>query len=149
MGKVLILDFDGVLNNEPFLRHQKNHPSEARFFDPKNIDSLNTLVEAIKFDQIVVSSSWKKNRTIEDLRRLLSSEEFAFASLVSDVTPDCDSREDEIAKWIEAADIEEYLVLDDMRLQGFQHHFYRTDPQKGLSQDDVSQIVASNNKQSC
>jgi hypothetical protein len=143
MGKVLILDFDGVLNNEPFLRHQKNHPSGDKVFDPKNIASLNSLVETIKFDQIVVSSSWKKNRTVEDLRRLLSTEEFAFASLVSDVTPDCDCREEEITKWLEAADIEDYLVLDDMRLQGFEHHFYWTDPQKGLSQDDVSQIVGS------
>ncbi|MCX6117362.1 MAG: HAD domain-containing protein, partial [Proteobacteria bacterium] len=60
MGKVLILDFDGVLNNEPYLRRQKNHPSGYRVFDPKNIASLNSLVETIKFDQIVVSSSWKK-----------------------------------------------------------------------------------------
>ena len=141
MGKVLILDFDGVLNNEPYLRHQKNHPDRDKFFDPKNIASLNSLVETIKFDQIVVSSSWKKNRTVEDLRLLLNSEEFAFASLVSDVTPNCESREEEIAKWLETSEIVDYLILDDMRLQGFEHHFYRTDPQKGLVQDDVSQIV--------
>ena len=44
----MFLDFDGVLNNEPFLRHQRNHPRPEGqlLFDPENISDAARNLEA-------------------------------------------------------------------------------------------------------
>ncbi len=58
----LFLDFDGVLNNDNFLRHQKNHvrPEAHKLFDPANIASLNKLCCELQIAKIVISSTWRK-----------------------------------------------------------------------------------------
>lgn len=81
----LMLDFDGVLNNEVFLRQQRNRGG-SRLFDPDNIANLDQLCALLPVEKIVVSSSWREGRTIEQLRGLLREEGFRRTDLLRDTT---------------------------------------------------------------
>ncbi|MDC7248564.1 MAG: HAD domain-containing protein [Sphaerochaetaceae bacterium] len=82
--KLIFLDIDGVLNHELWarerlLRHQGEAESDyeyyRNFFDPNAIDLLNTIVEKTGA-KVVVSSSWRTGRTVEQLRELLGVMDF-------------------------------------------------------------------------
>ena len=83
----MFLDFDGVLNNEPFLRHQRNHPPPdgPRLFAHKNMQALNKLCNELPVSSIVVSSSWRTNRDLDELRLLLAREGFSAPGLLDGV----------------------------------------------------------------
>jgi hypothetical protein len=145
----LFLDFDGVLNNDNFLRHQKNHvrPAEHKLFDPANIDALNKLCGALKIEKIVISSTWKKDRTLSDIQNLLSSEGFMFVDRVRDVTPilgvQYEARADEIKEWISANKPQGVLVLDDFDLTtSIGERFFRVNSAEGLTDKLVAAIIS-------
>jgi HAD domain in Swiss Army Knife RNA repair proteins len=145
----LFLDFDGVLNNDNFLRHQKNHvqASEHRLFDPLNIEALNHLCRELPIEKIVISSTWKNNRTINDIRNLLSSEGFVFSGRVHDVTPvlgnQYEERGEEIKEWIAKNNAVSFIVLDDFDLAtSFKKGFYRVNPSDGLTRLFVANIIS-------
>lgn len=144
----LFLDFDGVLNNENFLRHQKNHvkPAEHKLFDPANIASLNRLCAELQIEKIVISSTWKKDRTLNEIQSLLSSEGFMFADKVRDVTPvlgvQYEARADEIKQWISANKPRAVLVLDDFDLAAsIVEGFFRVNSAEGLTDKLVDFII--------
>lgn len=154
MGKVdsqrgwrLYLDFDGVLNNDAFLRHQRNHlaPGEWRLFDPANVAALDLLCARLPVVEIVVSSSWKVGREVEELVGLLAREGARCAGLVRDVTS-CrgsspEHRAREITDHAASCPIS-YLALDDMDLSGWlaDGRFYRVSGAVGLTSRDVVAI---------
>lgn len=75
--KFLFLDFDGVLNSEKFFVARIDKPknkeeSNITNFDPKAIALLNHIIENTGA-LIVVSSTWRKSRTIEELQQLLGN----------------------------------------------------------------------------
>lgn len=65
--KILFLDIDGVLNSQG--RVLSDQHQDMRDFDPVAIDLLNGIVVATGCE-IVISSSWRKNRTIEKLQEI-------------------------------------------------------------------------------
>ncbi len=145
----LFLDFDGVLNNDNFLRHQKNHvpASEHKLFDPTNIASLNALCAKLPIGQIVISSTWKKNRTLNEIRKLLSREGFLFAERIISVTPELgiqyEARADEIKEWISNNGPTAILVLDDFDLtSSLSEGFFKVNSADGLTADLVASIVS-------
>lgn len=77
--KIIFLDIDGVLNHELWAteRMYRNRVEDdsdyeyyRNFFDPKSIAFLNLITEKTGA-KIVVSSSWRRSRTVEELRELL------------------------------------------------------------------------------
>lgn len=145
---VLFLDFDGVLNGDAFLRHQRNHPSREgpRFFDPDNLDALDRLCEQLAIEHIVVTSTWRIGRSLAELRRMLADEGFARAHRVVDVTPDFGgglrARPAEITAWAVQHRPLRMLVLDDAPL-ALRQGFVRIDPNTGLTRVLVDAIVAT------
>ena len=89
MKKIIFLDIDGVLNYELFYK-KEDGPHETRFdYDLANICGdkiklLNTLIEETGAD-VVISSSWRKNKTLEELRTLFQHK--GFKGNIIDKTP--------------------------------------------------------------
>jgi len=75
---IVFLDIDGVMNTG-----FKPGPGFAWVLD-EAVDNLNFLVSQLKA-RIVVSSSWRHNATLEELRGILGS--FGVEGDIIDVTP--------------------------------------------------------------
>jgi hypothetical protein len=145
----MFLDFDGVLNNEPFLRHQRNHPLSTgqKLFDPENIGSLNRLCEELPVSSIVVSSSWRTNRDLHELRLLLSKEGFEAPGLLDAVTghtaDDVEGRAAEIAAHVKEMDLQDWFALDDFDLKPYlDARVPRVVGTTGLTSKLVAEILA-------
>lgn len=76
--KVIFLDIDGVLNNQIWLSGWKDYleltkgnidHEQRRWFDHRCVNLLNELTEETEA-KIVVSSSWRNGRSLEDLQKL-------------------------------------------------------------------------------
>lgn len=146
---VLFLDFDGVLNGELFLRHQRNHlppGATARLFDPDNLAALDHLCVRLDIADIVVTSTWRLGRSREQLRAMLASEGFPRAERIIDATPDfgggLHARPAEIASWVALHQPLRALVLDDAPL-ALRRDFVRVDARTGLTLALVESIVAA------
>ena len=127
--KVVFLDFDGVLNDGPFLRGIKSH-GESRvhnakegwdwiaMVDPEKVERLNQIID--KTDcKFVVSSSWRIANTVEELQGYL--DHHGFKGELIGYTPaklTNHLRGNEINWWLSGAkgkghDVEAFVILDD------------------------------------
>lgn len=90
--KVIFLDFDGVLNSENWYRRRfKEIDTEDILgkypfyeFDPLSIVELNRIIEQTEA-KVVVSSSWRIGKSVEDLQKMLDV--VGFIGKVIDTTP--------------------------------------------------------------
>jgi len=90
--KVIFLDIDGVLNSNDWYVYRKNLMIEGKIvkeyplheFDPKAVTRLNRII-AETGAKIIVSSTWRIGRRVEDLQELLNS--VGVIGEVIDVTP--------------------------------------------------------------
>jgi len=90
--KIIFLDIDGVLNSEMWYRSRfeqldreeetGNYPYYE--FDPILIDRLNRIIEETDA-KVVVSSTWRIGRSVEDLQNLLNK--VGFKGEIIDTTP--------------------------------------------------------------
>jgi hypothetical protein len=144
----LFLDFDGVLNNERFLRHQRNHvaTSEHRLFDPANLEALKRLCTDLPVETIVATSSWRLGRSITELRSMLAREGFAMSGLLKSVTInggfDVSGRAQEILEYVAKREGLRWLAIDDLDLRfGLESGFFRTAASRGLTLELVGEII--------
>ena len=159
MIKVIFLDIDGVLNPKWW---ERKKPAD-RFgcaFAPKTISCLAKIVKETKAE-IVISSSWKLMglQTLQDMWK-----ERKLPGNIIDITPNCmsdelllnagmsdsdidglDIRGIEIKGWLvlHGDDVSNYVIIDDMDdiLSEQQTHFVQTDPEFGITNDDVKRVV--------
>ncbi|MES2155389.1 MAG: HAD domain-containing protein [bacterium] len=158
MIRILFLDFDGVLNNTAWFEarhaewvHDGKLPkldtpyNERDDLDPENLASLKDLLERVPGLQVVVSSSWRKGRSVPQLRELLSKS--VWTSRVIGVTPSLESRLrfEEIRAWIENAPfkVNRFLALDDDTHDMHQlgDDFLHVDRRRGLTSAHVEKAV--------
>lgn len=143
-GIRLYLDFDGVLNNSTFLRHQRNTQPKRqhRLFDEKNLSALDLLCVELPVSSIIVTSTWREGRSIEELRALLAGEGFGHAGLVVGVTDSADCRVEEILEHARLAGSGRYLVLDDMNLAPLTKPvFFQVSAAVGLNPELVAAVL--------
>ena len=109
--KIIFLDIDGVLNSEKWYieRFDKNlYPNLENHhlceFDPLTIEQLNLLTDKTNA-KIVISSTWRMGRTIDELKKLF--EEVGIKGEIIGVTPHLTfndgygvERGNEIKRWI-------------------------------------------------
>ncbi len=120
--KIIFLDIDGVMNNVPFYKANKNVCGDNEI-DPQAILWLNDLIKETDA-KVVVSSTWRLNRTVEELQKIL--EDRGFVGEVIGKTPnlhnDYTLRGNEILKWMKDnekligcyyAYYETYVIFDD------------------------------------
>lgn len=159
MTKVIFLDIDGVLNSNFWNDTHQREISDGTLIDSEKIKLLGELVKRIGAG-IVLHSGWKywfdsnlKPLRVESmhLKTLLLQEGLAIDS----VTPDHATEEikrnkkfslikaEEILAWLDGhKEIEQWVVIDDLDLHNaeVEKHQLKTDPQTGLTIDDVHEI---------
>lgn len=141
----LYLDFDGVLNGDTFLRRQRNTlpRAERKLFDERNTAALDLLCQSLPVESIIVTSTWREGRSIQQLRKLLSGGGLVHSGLVVDATGVGKTRVAEILAHVETNHISKYLVLDDMNLHPLvQPVFFRTPAAIGLTEGLVKEILS-------
>ncbi len=117
--KIIFLDIDGVLNTaENFV--EGNLPSNPTMeeinlsmLDERLIKNLNTIIEETGA-KVVVSSTWRMGRSIEELKCLLDKK--GFVGEIIGKTPILnDDRGIEIQKFIDESsfNIDSFTILDD------------------------------------
>lgn len=161
--RVLLLDFDGVLNTDRYQAdlHSQGLPTSDEFgavFDPAAVASLRAIADAVPDLIIVIESSWKAFG-LNAMRRMWKAR--GLPGKVYDITPHIDNDElllsvnlddpeafskleglgkgGEIKAWLDAhgEEVEEYVILDDVdEFRGdLKEHLIITDPREGLTQD--------------
>lgn len=123
--KLIFLDFDGVLNDHAFLTQRRNHPAEGVVFpelagelDPVRISLINLLIEETGAN-IVISSSWRTNHSLEEMNSAFEMLGGTFKAI--GVTPripgnqNRDERGNEIHTFIDTMKVkpESFIILDD------------------------------------
>ncbi len=121
MSKIIFLDFDGVLNSQ--LWYVRTKGSRGRDdLDPQAIEFLNNLIEKTGAE-VVVTSTWRLNRTAEELQDILNRN--GFKGTVIDKTESFGRpclRGNEIHQWMldnvqkigcYYSDYKQYVIIDD------------------------------------
>ena len=123
MNKLIFLDIDGVLNHQSMTRDQWRVDNGDGYLTdglcPRSVSNLNELTDNTNAD-IVISSTWRVGRTVDELRDVLG-----FAGVtgnIIDKTPEFNQRSvfrgNEIYDWMkenieESHNFQEYVILDD------------------------------------
>lgn len=130
MNKIIFLDFDGVIT----------HPKSKWKIDPEKLDLIVKIIQATSA-KIVVSSSWKRNKTLEELKyKYLRGFNPLFVDSIIGVTPDLSPyRGEEIQYYINAHKVNSYVILDDDSdmLESQLLNFVQTDTYFGISEREV------------
>ena len=157
MRKVIFLDIDGVLSPR-WWDSDKQSDNYGRLFDAKAVANLAKIVEETEAE-IVISSSWK-NVGLVELQNMWRDRDLP--GKIVDITPDYMSDElllkedssnmdylyergSEIQGWLllHGDDVGRYVIIDDMDdiLPEQLSHFVQTDPEVGITNDDVKKVV--------
>lgn len=148
--KIVFLDFDGVLNSEAFFRSNRNQ--YTRDLDRDAVARLTRIVTE-SGAKVVVSSTWRIDTSINELRAIL--ERHGFSGEVLDVTPtsvhdagdhvsSSSERWRQIDTWLvaHAGEWSSYIILDDLTDMG--PHAGRhvvTSLEAGLHDDHVAHAL--------
>ena len=134
--RVIFLDIDGVLAP---IRHWDRYGD----LDPACIRVLNEIVAHARAD-IVVSSTWRYGRSVDELQALLAAQ--GFTGRVIDTTPigvPGAARGDEIAAWLAAHVVDGYVIIDDhLDMGALRSHLVLTNPARGLQPADAPSAIA-------
>lgn len=157
--KLLFLDIDGVLNSQVFYeqRHEQIKAGKAERdypldeFCPKAIELINRICRETGA-KVVVSSTWRHGRTVEQLQTLFNSVGATFE--VVGKTPDlCRQTEnglwlsavrgDEIKKYTDESNCKSFVILDDDgdMLDCQRENFIQTSWLDGLTEKHAAQAV--------
>lgn len=156
MSRIIFLDIDGVLNTNFWNDSHQREISDGALVDVEKVKLLSMLVKRTKA-KIILHSGWKYwfdqdfkplCPEAENLMMLLKKEEL----LIGDITPDHSTEEirtnkkfslvkaSEILAWLaEHGNVDNWIVIDDLDLhsKAIEMHQVKTDPNTGLTLDDV------------
>lgn len=126
----LFLDFDGVLHSFESYYTKKN------LFNKKYL--LEDIMKAMPNVKIVVSSSWAKRYTLNELK--LHFDESIRDNIVGSIKKQSDNRHDDVLEYINTRGIqaEPWVALDDMAVYDKSDPIVRTDWRVGLTPEVCS-----------
>lgn len=153
MKKVIFLDFDGVLNSHEFMARVPQRGICG--LDPLAVQRLNVLIRSTQA-KVVVSSTWRLNRTREALQRIL--DQVGFQGSVLGMTPESiripesslyqgQRRGFEIQWWLDNADrfgvnVGSYVIIDDdSDMVHLLPRLVKTQFEIGLTEANVEQAI--------
>jgi hypothetical protein len=161
MRKIIFLDIDGVLNTERWHCQTASNELQDEYgykFDPVAVNNLSKIIEETGAD-IVISSSWKF-MGLSKMRKMWKDRKLP--GKIIDITPNYMSDElllndesgstdylyikgVEVKGWLalHGDDVSRYVIIDDIDdfLPEQQFHFVQTDPEVGITNDDVKKVV--------
>ncbi len=132
---LLFLDIDGVLTSD-------KTPANNRLlypFSPACVKNLNAILQKHKL-KIILTSSWRTVFDVEKQNRIFK--ENGVIQMPYGQTPDLgyNNRAKEIKAYLKNRNTENFVILDDMEIEGFNAHFVRTNPSTGLTEDDLKKV---------
>ena len=137
LRRVIFLDIDGVL--APIRAWDRYGDVE-----PACVSVLNEIVALAEAD-VVVSSTWRHGRTVDELQEIL--EAAGFTGRVVDKTPVIAKgadRGEEIAAWLTEHPVPGYVIIDDHVDMGpLRAHLVLTHPGHGLRPADAPRAIAT------
>lgn len=139
MFKFIFLDIDGVLNSSRSCYALRS----SKVLDPIAIHLLNELVDISKAD-IIISSTWRLGRTIDDLQLILSEQGFKFKEKIKGKTPHVgDFRGNEIDLFLRDYRYEDfkYVILDDDRDFRKDQNLVKINSKVGLTHYDINRAL--------
>lgn len=119
---IIFLDIDGVLNSSRVYASGFTRPydwdgcylhKEAAKFDPIAVGLINQLAK--KADaKIVISSAWRQDHSVVDLRALLTIGRLAVERIIDKtIHMHGDQRGLEVKEWLDRHDVDKYVIFDD------------------------------------
>lgn len=142
MNKVIVfLDFDGVLNS---INTILNSDCEKQIpFDEESIKSLKKIIEAYPEVRFVISSSWRKVYSLEQIKEQMKQQGIE-PSLILGVTSPNLSKDKSIEEWILNKRPNRFIILDDDVLFDLGHKFFsnqvKTNGFRGLTNQEIKEI---------
>lgn len=155
MTNIIFLDIDGVLNTRKHLQRQKQETGYMSSLDWSPIACRHVTLLCQQYDaRIVVSSTWRYNHNLEELRQFFADNDID-PGLVSGTTPaligerelGSYQRGEEIARWLEDHDCGTFVIIDDMPESQFleeqQPHLVVVKQDKGFAEKQAAVRAAA------
>jgi len=134
--KLLFLDIDGVMNSNSLKLKstEKIYP-----FSEECVIALNEVLKLHKV-KIILTSSWRNVFDAEKQGQIFK--ENGVNQIPKGQTKDLgfENRSMEIQEYLKNKEVESFVILDDMLIEGFDKRFVRVNPKIGLSQNHI-QII--------
>jgi hypothetical protein len=145
--KIIMLDFDGVLNSEKFVLDNKDLFINQAFSMQQNLDKeavarLNKIIE-LTGAKVVVSSTWRILNSIEKLQKILDNHGFTGEIIGKTGRAANGLRGNEIAAWLnENGPVEAFVIIDDdSDMVHLMHKLVQTNWKLGLQDEHVVKCV--------
>lgn len=147
--KLIFLDIDGVLNSRQSSAYYSRLPEELEneyTLCPIAISNLRHILEKHPDCHLVISSTWRKSRSLKTLKEIFDYYEISKEKVISK-TPILDTlRGVEIHKWLQESKIKptHFVILDDdkdMDRYLDTIHFIHVDNRIGFSWKEVDKIL--------
>lgn len=144
----IFLDVDGVLNCQRFCESEA-FQNATNYFERKicqqRIELVSSLCRSIEAG-VVVSSSWRKGRSIAELQAIFDSRGASF-TVIGKTASLTSGRGEEINHWLKLylhPSFNRYVIIDDDGdiLHCQLPHFFQTNDYDGLTQEICDQIKA-------
>jgi hypothetical protein len=146
--KVIFLDFDGVLNSEASFRYEARQKKQniQNTLSPVACSNLQYILEQDADVKLVISSTWRKLHTMQELQNILGRYGVNGAKVIGK-TPITLSgnRAQEINMWLEEnMNLTMGVILDDdsdvLGVTDKRCHIFQTTPEDGLLLKQAKQI---------
>lgn len=133
--KLLFLDIDGVLTSDETISRKEF----LYTFSASCVWALNRILRDNKV-KIILTSSWRTVFDAEKQNQILR--ENGIIQLPGGQTNDFgyENRSLEIQDYLSKRKVENYVILDDMKINGFEGHFVLINPSTGLTENDVEKV---------
>jgi len=140
--RIVFLDFDGVINRVSKQGYYLSSPVEPQI-ERRLALRVGGMVERLNAS-VVVSSDWRHNYTLGELRRFLQVYGGIPTRRVLGVTENGWVRGEEIQNWLKGMGEPVHLaILDDnhegrFSMDGVREWFVKTTPEKGVSEENIA-----------
>lgn len=154
--KVIFLDFNGVLQSvASIIYHNRRrvmgleNGSSIALFCPIACSNLEYILEECPDAWIVVSSSWRKNHTVQQLQEIFVENKM-MPSRILDTTPDLESsdlkektRGAEIQAWLKNhPDVLDFVIIDDFNdMEPYKDRLVQVNSNNGLTFTDAEKVI--------
>jgi hypothetical protein len=149
--RVLFLDFDGVLNSVgSFIYNNRQNllgftqtPTHQSFC-PIASSNLQYILEELSDVQVVATSSWRKNKTIEALKKIFETNNILPDRMIGATPVDADRyRGNEIKKYLdEHTEVTDFVILDDdIDMNPYLDNLVKTDSRDGLTFSKAERVI--------
>lgn len=143
---LIFLDIDGVFVTGDYIvsRYNLTGKSNGRVFDPSTINRFNKIIETVDPD-IVISSTWRMGRSVDDLSKLLLEYGFKNARVVGKtITTNHGIRGIEIQEYLNQLSVKPFkfcIIDDDTDMEHLMPYLIKTEFNTGITDEVMISVI--------